>query len=256
MVYLRALFSIYLLCFSALSVANHADNQPPLIQDFKANYNIIHEGDIVGSAVRSLTNLPEKQIEFSYKTDIEWFIFDDQRYEKTIVTLKDKTVVPFSYRSSRKGTGKDKFYHWQFDPVKNTVTNLLKKNPKAKYIKWPEALQSKLSFHLQSRVNLINNKNNFTFNVLTNSGKIKQYHYQYVGEEELMLPYGIVETVKLKRQKPNSKKVTYVWFAPSLNYLMVKLYQIESDFKQISAELVNVDMPTLTNLESAEPNLE
>lgn len=242
--YRKVILSVTLAFFPYLSMANETVNT---IDDFTAHYNVIHDGDIVGKAKRTLTNIENGQIEFSYATDINWLIFSDERQEKTVVTVENGLVIPHSYKSDREGTGKDKHYHWQFSAKDKTATNLNKKKPKAKAIDWPEGLQSKLSYHLQSRFNLINGKDNFDFNVITTSGRVKAYHYEYVGKEQLMLPFGVIETVKLKRHKLDSKKVTYVWFAPSLNYLMVKLYQVESSFKQIHAELVSVETATISD---------
>lgn len=237
---------ILLITLNLLPFLSMANDTVSTIDDFTAHYNVVHDGDIIGKAKRTLTNTENGQIEFSYQTDIKWFIFSDHRKEKTITTVENGVVIPLSYQSIREGTGKDKQYHWQYNATDKTATNLRKKTPKAKPIDWPEGLQSKLSYHLQSRFNLINGNKDFDFTVITTSGRIKSYHYEYLGKEQLMLPYGVIETVKLKRQKTNSKKITYVWFAPSLNYLMVKLYQVESSFKQIHAELVSVEGNTTT----------
>ncbi|MEW6998644.1 DUF3108 domain-containing protein [Colwelliaceae bacterium BS250] len=211
------------------------------IDDFTAKYNIVHSGDIVGKAERRLKNLADGSIEFSYKTDIEWLIFSDHRREDTVNTVVDGVIIPKSYKSAREGTGKDKYYHWSFDVDAQTATNLKKKKPQIKQLDWPAGLQSKLSYHLQSRFNLINNRNNFSFEVLSTSGKIGNYTYEYIGKENIMTPYGNIDAIKLKRKKPGKKQVTYVWFAPELNYLMVKLHQIESDFKQFHAELLSFE---------------
>ncbi len=230
--------SASLMLVSLASMANEVVNK---IEDFTAKYNIVHDGDIVGKAVRKLTNLPNGDIEFSYKTDIKWLIFSDHRVESTVNTIVDGVVIPKQYKSSREGTGKDKYYQWSFDAESKTATNLKKKKPLTTIIDWPQGLQSKLSYHLQSRFNLINNRKDFNFEVISHSGKISTYKYEYLGEEELMTPYGNITAVKLRRQKPGKKKITFAWFAPELNYLMVKLYQIESDFKQFHAELVSVE---------------
>ena len=232
---------------SAFALTAHAESTPVVntIDDFTAKYNIVHGGDIKGKAVRKLKTRDNGDIEFSYRTDIEWMIFSDHRNEETVNQVVDGVVIPKLYISSREGTGSDKYYGWSYDYAKKTATNLKKKKPKPQEVEWPEGLQSKLSFHLQSRFNLINNRKNFNFEVISTNGKIKNYNFEYIGKEDLMLPYGNIEAIKLKRKKPDSKQVTYVWFAPSLNYLMVKLYLYESDFKQFHAELVSVSDDTI-----------
>lgn len=244
--YINLLTSISLFTFSGNSISQEVVSH---VDDFTAKFNIIHDDDIVGKAVQTLQNLPDGSVKFTYKTDIEWLIFSDHRNEITTNKIVDGLVIPLSYKSTREGTGKDKFYEWIYDASAKTATNV-KKNNKVKNIDWPKGLQSKLSYHLQSRLNLINNKKDFNFKTLSSSAKIKEYKYEYIGKEELMLPYGVIEAIKLRRKKPNSKQVTYAWFAPSLNYMMVKLHQIESSFQQFQAQLVSFEPP----LKSAEKN--
>ena len=232
-----ALISSVLFCSTSVFSAG---SQPiSHINDFTANYNIVHDGDNVGKAVRTLKNLADGSIEFNYKTDIEWMIFSDHRREITTNKIVDGKVLPLTYRSDREGTGKDKFYRWTFDHANKTAYNVKKKNKPMKG-EWVDGLQSKLSYHLQSRLNLINGVKEFKFNALSTSGGVRTYNYEYIGKESLMLPYGNIDAIKLKRKKPDSKQVTYAWFAPELNYLMVKLHQIESDFQQFQAVLVSV----------------
>ncbi|WP_371185987.1 DUF3108 domain-containing protein [Thalassotalea maritima] len=210
------------------------------LANFEAKYNIVHEGDVLGKAKRSLINHDDGSVEFNYQTNIKRLIFSDHRQEQTQNIIRDGEVIPLLYQSSREGTGKDKFYKWAFDKDNQQVTNLV--TNQSKQIDWPDGLQSKLSFHLQTRLNLINGKKEFNFKTLTTSGGIKDYNYQLVGNEQIDLPYGTLDTVKLMRQKPGSDRVTYVWFAPELDYLMVKLHQKENSFNDFEAQLVSVDL--------------
>lgn len=237
--YQNLLISFSLLTFSCASMSQEMVSH---VDDFTAKFNIIHDEDVVGKAVQTLTNLPDGSVKFTYKTDIKWLIFSDHRNEVTTNKIVNGLVIPLSYKSTREGTGKDKSYEWLYDATAKTATNVKKKN-KVKNIDWPKGLQSKLSYHLQSRLNLINNKKEFNFKALSTSAKIREYNYEYIGKEELMLPYGIIDAIKLRRKKPGSKQVTYAWFAPSLNFMMVKLHQIESNFQQFQAQLVSFDPP-------------
>ncbi len=78
--------------------------------------------------------------------------------------------------------------------------------------------------------------------MISTSGSIKNYVYQYDGEEEVMLPYGLVKAIRLKREVIKKKRITYAWFAPELNFLMVKLYQVKSGIEQFEAQLNSVEI--------------
>lgn len=215
------------------SLANTAN----LIPAFTAKYHISRNGDVIGKASRSLKYLSPTLAEYSYKTDLEWLIFSDRRKETSTVRLDKGQLTPSHYRFTREGTGSDKAYEWAYDIDKKIATNILKK--KTLEIDYPANIQDKLSYHLQNRLNLITDPNSksFTYPVISTSGKIKDYHYQYDGKEELMLPYGLVKTVRFKREVPSKEKATYAWFAPKLSYLLVKLRLEKEGVEQFQAEL-------------------
>jgi hypothetical protein len=89
---------------------------------------------------------------------------------------------------------------------------------------------------------LINNpdQKRFVYPVIRTSGSVKDYIYLYDGEEEIMLPYGLVKTIRLKREISEKKRITYAWFAPELNYLLVKLYQVKAGAEQFEAQLSRI----------------
>ncbi|WP_206486365.1 DUF3108 domain-containing protein [Thalassotalea sp. G2M2-11] len=208
-----------------------------VIKPFTAHYNILHKSSPVGTGIRTLKYLNDDQVQYSYQTEIEWLIFSDVRKESTRVKLNDNHVTPLQYQFTREGTGRDKAYDWQYDIEKNLAKDL-KKNRKMT-VNFPENIQDKLSYHLQNRLNLIANPEQklFVYPVISTSGSIKNYVYQYEGIEDVMLPYGLVKAVKLKREVVEKKRITYAWFAPELNYLLVKLYQVKGGVEQFEAQL-------------------
>lgn len=59
---------------------------------------------------------------------------------------------------------------------------------------------------------------------------MEAHRYRVVGEEQLNIDGKRVETVKVQRQRgTNSKRQTYMWFAPQHDYLLVQLLQENSD---------------------------
>lgn len=211
------------------------------VKQFIAEYTIFYKSSSVGKGVRQLERLSDDTFRYSYQTDLKWLFFSDMRYEESIVTLNNARVIPINYKFKREGTGKDKNYEWRYDLANNKATDIMKNI--ALSIEFPDNIQDSLSYHLQHRINLINNptKKHFTYPVIKSSGKIKNYTYQYDGEETIELPYGLVKTIKIKMETPEKKRITYAWFAPQLNFLLVKLSQIESGSKQFEAQLNSVE---------------
>lgn len=212
------------------------------VDPFTAKYNILHKGDPVGKAVRELSYLENGHINYSYNTEIEWLIFSDNRKESSILKPNPETniITPVSYLFERTGTGKDKHRQWTFVPKDNQGTCVDEDDDKHKMtLDFSMPLQDKLSYHLQQRINLITNpqQKHFVYPVIQNSGKTKNYVYEFDGEEEIMLPYGSLKTIRLKREVIEKKKITYAWFAPELNYLLVKLHQTKAGVNQFEAQL-------------------
>lgn len=218
-----------------------------IIEPFKAEYTILHKSDPVGKGVRSLTYLDDNSAEYSYQTKIKWLIFSDKRKEKTKVSLNGYSVTPLHYKYEREGTGRDKYYEWSFDVSKNTARNI--KEKKNHTIDFPKGIQDKLSYHLQNRLALIKNpeQKTFTYPVVSTSGSIKDYEFEYDGEEEVLLPIGLVKAIRLKREVKRKERVTYAWFAPEYNYLLVKLYQSKGGNEQFEAQLNKVTALTKEN---------
>jgi hypothetical protein len=233
-----------LLClYSGAVTAQPANNKDFVVQPFTAQYEIQRKSDRVGKATRQLTWLANGTAQYSYHTDIKIFFISDKRTETSIVALSGNKIIPKHYQYKRTGTGKDKAYEWRFDADKNTATNV--KKTSSMPLDFSQDIQDSLSYHLQNRVDLINNpeQKHFSYPVFKSNGSIKDYAYHYDGEEQLKLPYGEIKALRFKRA--NKKRTTYVWFAPKLNYLLVKLRKLKSGKEQFQALLSQVQGNTL-----------
>lgn len=204
---------------------------------FSAQYTVLHKSDPVGSATRELSYQTDGSINYHYTTDVEWFIFSQIRSETSILTVENNKVIPQHYTYTREGTGKDKRYEWRYNAITGEAKDLERKRDHQ--VDFSNNLQDKLSYHLQHRLNLIADasQKQYIYSVINTSGSISDYAYQYDGEEELMLPFGLLKTVRFKREVKEKERVTYAWFAPELDYLLVKLYQTKGGTEQFEAQL-------------------
>ena len=237
------LLLLFVFCINIIHFSVYAKEQGEQVKipAFKAYYNILRQSDVVGTAIRELKYLENGLAKYSYRTELEWLIFSDERQETSLINIDRAKVTPLKYEFIRTGTGKDKHYKWQFDIKKNHAFNTIKHEDHI--IDFPENIQDKLSYHFQHRLNMIKNSSqeHYVYPVIGTSGKIKNYVYQYNGTEDIMLPYGLVKTIKLKREVIEKKRVTYAWFAPELDYLLVKLYQSKAGTEQFQAQLKSIE---------------
>ena len=248
---MRKLLSLLFLTLPLMASATDIASSPAAQQQnsfaktipaFRATYTLLRKSDPVGEAIRELSYLDDGKVKYHYETDISWLIFSDTRNETAIIDIKDNQVIPLSYDYKREGTGRDKYYQWQYDLAGKTATDL--KKDKKISLDFTDGLLDKLSYHLQNRIDLINNpeQKRFIYPVISTKGSIKNYQYQYDGKEELILPYGLVKTIRLKREIVEKKRITYAWFAPELNYLLVKLYQVKGGSEQFEAQLTTLEL--------------
>lgn len=215
---------------------------------FSAQYNILHKSDVVGTAVRQLSYQADGSINYHYETKVKWLIFSQTRSETSILSIDNNQVTPQHYTYIRAGTGKDKRYEWHYNANENTAQDLGRKRDITP-LDFSNNLQDKLSYHLQHRVNLITDATHkqYVYRVVNTSGSISEHIYQYDDEEELILPYGLVKTIRFKREVKEKERITYAWFAPELDYLLVKLYQIKAGNSQFEAQLSNLEINNSTN---------
>ena len=226
--------------FSLVASAQSIEGQSienKIVSEFSAKYTVLHKSDPVGTATRELSYQADGSINYQYKTHIEWLIFSQDRSETSILTVDKNKVTPQHYIYTREGTGKDKRYEWRYDAVKGEAQDI--ERQRDHQVDFSNDLQDKLSYHLQHRLNLMLNAKQaqYIYPVINTSGSIKDYVYQYDGEEQLVLPYGLIKTIRFKREIKEKERITYAWFAPELDYLLVKLYQMKAGTEQFEAQL-------------------
>ncbi|MCV6588468.1 MAG: DUF3108 domain-containing protein [Marinobacterium sp.] len=139
-------------------------------------------------------------------------------------------ITPQQYRFQRKVFGKKRRAELNFDWQKNQVTNNVNDQPWQMAI-YPGVLD-KLSVQLQLRLDLKAGKTQFNYKV-ADGGKLKDYHFVVDGKETVATPAGTFDTVRVLRQRGNgSSRKTWIWFAPELDHMIVKIRQLEKENKE------------------------
>jgi hypothetical protein len=60
---------------------------------------------------------------------------------------------------------------------------------------------------------------------INDQGKIKTLAYENEGTEKIRVPYGALETLRVREIRNSGKRNTVSWFAPGLNYLPIRIEQ-------------------------------
>lgn len=205
------------------------------LTQFEANYDILRKGENHGQGVRTLKKLADNSYQVSYHSDIEWMIFSDSRKETSNFIYTGEKVTPVSYSMIRTGTGPDKEYTLQFDNAKKLVNSSESKYPIE--CEWSDQFQDSISYQVQVREELKMGKTSFSYPLVDKKGNCRDYNFEVVGKEMISLPIGNIEAIKVKRLYDNDKRQALAWFAPEMDYMLVRMWKGEKGVEQFEVQM-------------------
>ena len=78
--------------------------------------------------------------------------------------------------------------------------------------------------------------NQFSYRI-ADGGKMKSYNFETLSEETVQTPYGDFEALKVERFRDDRERETIFWCVRKLDYLPVKVLNIEPDGLKTTALL-------------------
>ncbi len=210
------------------------------LPDFKATYELKRGALKIGNSTIEL--ISDSNGAYTYKSHswpVRWaaWLFKDKLHETSRGTMTDAGVRPDFYHYQRTGGAKEREAKLVFDWERMVVENNVEDSPWEMSI--PAGTIDKLVSQLAMMYALANGQEDITFNI-ADGGKLKEFRFKVVGEETLELPAGSFETVKVTRLRDDNKRETYIWCAPALNYLPVRIWQREKDDSRYQSDLESV----------------
>lgn len=198
---------------------------------FSAEYELFRQGEKYGGGKRILQRLDNNQFSIELSSSLEWLIFSDRRTERSKFKMVDKGIQPIEYYYNRKGTGKDKSLVVNFHddtslsmtptPKKNTLTN------------WQSGWLDEMTLHVQLQQELIAGKTQFEYNIISKSGKLRNYKMEVIGQEIITTGLGRFNAIKVARIYEKGKhSVLNAWFIPELNYTLARLWRMKKGVEQ------------------------
>lgn len=213
-----------------LSTPSLAQDSNPFIEPFIAHYSASFDVglSISGKGSRQLQQLDNGQWLFTQKADAMMAsIVETSEFRR-----QQQQLVPSRYEYTHKVLGNTRHALLSFDWDKQQVINDVQDKPWALDIT-PQTLD-KLNVQLQLRMDIRAGKQQMSY-AIADGGRIKTYRFRVIGEELLDTELGTLETVKVQRYYDDGKAMgdkqrqrkTLIWFAKPLDYLLVKLSQID-----------------------------
>jgi hypothetical protein len=211
--------------------------QAASLPSFDAGFRIMNGSLRLGTNEVSLT--VNESGDYRYESHtwpsrwISWLLKQDLR-EVSRGVVDHAGIRPLRYEYRRTGSRGTRNAELTFDWKNSSVVN------NVAHSKWqmtiPAGTLDKLSTQLGIMMELQNGAAEKTFAV-ADGGKLKQYAFQVLGTESVELPAGRFETVKLNRIGVSADQPTYIWCAPELHYLPVRILQRKEDKNEYLREL-------------------
>ncbi|PHR64045.1 DUF3108 domain-containing protein [Pseudidiomarina marina] len=191
---------------------------------YETRYEVTRGGSNYGEAVRTL-KYENGRFNLYTETEISLLFLSDRRRFWSEFSLEDGQVTSYEFTYKRSGTGRNKGFSGSFDHDQHVIVNNESKQTTdidASVYRMDEAASIE-----QLRLDVQSQRDEYQYAVLDEKGQADDLVFRRVGEETLQLPYGEVKAIKVARIRENSRRETDYWFAPELDFVLVKMQQRE-----------------------------
>ena len=229
---LLTLTGIFCLFVQFNALAQQTSSHSYSLIPFSSEFVAFRHGSDIGTASLALKLDENKQYQLVYESDVSRFFFSDNRHETTTYQLQaSNTLLPVSYQYKRTGTGPNKKLKIDFDhDAQEAIINTDNK------IDIDSHVDNQL-FRIDISRQLAAGISQFNYNFINYRGEKRFYRIQTMQAEELSLPYGKLNAIKVKVARETNKRETYAWFAPELNFALVRLQQFKENKEQGDIQL-------------------
>ena len=173
----------------------------------------------------------------SYTTGF-WALFvNDTVAEESRFVMADGKVIPKSYHYTKKKKGKLREERVEFDSEKGVIVSSFTGGTQRFSLSGNES--DKLIYQLMIREALKRGKRELNYSVV-DWRELRSYQFRVGGLEVLDTDIGSIEAVRVDRTNEEKRKTT-IWFAPSLNYLPIKIVQ-DADDHNFSSTIISTSL--------------
>lgn len=150
--------------------------------------------------------------------------------------ISGNTVSPSAASTSYKFLGIGRTHNLSFNPTAKKVVSTYR--GKTSTLTAPNGALDDLSLEVQIRQDLLNGRFSGTY-YMAKKDKVEKTTFKKVGTYNVTVPAGTFETIRIDRVHNDSDRTSSFWLAPSLNYLPVKMTQL-NDGKKMDMQLTSV----------------
>ncbi len=212
-----------------------------------ATYNFLVHGSSVGDVTRKIGSDHSGAYQTSNVTQAHFLFFKDQVTESSTGLINKNELSPLAYNIV------DTRVKMPVVISFNQVSKLaeIKSNNHVVSLGVPSDIQDNLSYVLALRLALIQGKTPTVLTVLEQDQEKRSapiaFYFKNLGSVDLTTPLGDLKAIKFSRLDANTGLTYDYWFAPSLNYFLVKTdaTQENSEIKSNKAGQSNLEEQTV-----------
>lgn len=231
---ISALISTGLVFLNMTVIANSHAITPTPLTPFNAQYEISKGRLTLGTAKSQLSQIGENSYTLSYFSNLSLLILSDRRRETSELVIKDGQIQTKRYLFKREGTGSDKSTQLEFKNSEVIDIETDKPLELDNTIAWFD----EISYQLQLKLDLTNQVTPLKYYLVNHKKQDKLYEFEIVGEEQIKVPAGTFNTIKILRVRDEgSSRKTETWLAPEYGYMMIRIRQEKDGSEQLDAQL-------------------
>jgi len=226
-----------------LALAGTVQGRAQLPPEFRAHYSA-HKGSfrIAESTVELEHDGGERYVYRSITRPVGLLaVFrDDEVIEHSVWMLHEGRIRPLRYRYIHKNSDKNRNVSLEFDWAEQRVANTAQGHTWTMPV--PPGTLDKFSVRLAVMMDLAAGAAAPLEYPIADGGKLKHWRFAVLGTETVNTPAGTFDAVKLQRLRRRDKeRETYLWCAPALDYLLVRMEHVEEDGSRYHLELDRVE---------------
>lgn len=206
----------------AASETVSAKSAPLTLKPYTASYSATIKGiPLNGEGTRTLSENPDGSWTLMFSANAAF----SGMQETSEFTTRENRLETRSYHKQRTGLAKRPELQASFDWQKNQV-NWQQEDRRWSMNLVPDALDN-LNYQLKLRMDLASSADRELGYHIADDDKVYQRRFIIEAEETLTTSVGQLRTVRIKIDRENSNRATWIWLAKDYDYFIVKLEQQE-----------------------------
>ncbi|MCP5419598.1 MAG: DUF3108 domain-containing protein [Gammaproteobacteria bacterium] len=210
------------------------------IAPFEARYTVYAKGIPAGESILTLTEIGAGRYQMHsevFPTGLATLLVSERLSESVDGEWRDDAILPTHYEQERVSSRKPTKIRFDFDWPNGTVHT--RYNGQQATLALGDRIVDPLSLHLLVMWDLQRGHHPERYTLVKDT-EMETYRVRLEGEDTLQTPLGKLKAVRISRQKPGSNRITTLWLAPRLNYLLVQVTQTKKGSEDLKMVIASV----------------